>query len=173
MSNDNSLVLELIEEMQEQFINLDLEESQLSSRFELTTTICANIAQHLKTAVDGAKEQESPEESYEVLLANIQVIYDAILREPITMQNQIQQLNVKKEVLKETSDSLQGKLDDLVVTQQRNLELLEKLENGEFDKSRKVGERPESLKTIRDVKAQAAKLPTTLPTTLQGLVAKE
>lgn len=112
---------------------------------EVVTRVCSNLANHLSSAVEGAKSRESVEDSYKTLLANIQVILTAVINEPEKMKNMISSSESKIEVYGEV-------LNDIKSRVKKQEELVSKIESGDISKPRKPGQRPESLKAIRDAR---------------------
>lgn len=134
----------------------------------VVTTICDNMVKHLSLAVEGAKSRETIEESYNTLLANIQVILNAVTEEPKRLQAQMARMQMKIEAYNEILSDIEEESSRLKAQQRKQDELKKKDEAGEFDKPRKPGQRPESLKAIRDAR-KAHEDNITQASTLSGL----
>jgi predicted RNase H-like nuclease (RuvC/YqgF family) len=119
-----------------------------SANIEVITTICSNMFQHLSTAVTGAETRDNFEDKYRTLLANVKVIQDAMSNEPGKLRAQIQRQELRVEVYNETIQELNAEIEKYA----KAMALHERSQSGEFDKPRKPGQRPESLKAIRDAR---------------------
>lgn len=134
--------------------NIDPQIAKGINDLETVTTICNNMAGHLRAAVEGSNSRETAEESYKTLIANIQVIHDALLKEPQKLQADLDKLRAQKVVFEETIMMLSSEAESVEKKEARKQELVEKVASGEIDQPREPGQRPEKLRDIREAKKE-------------------
>ena len=167
MSSDE-LMKNTVSKIQDKLVASTDRLNKESASMDVVTTICNNMVRHLSLAVEGAKSRDTVEESYNTLLANIQVILNAVLEEPKKLQDQLSRMQMKIEAYNEILTDIEKESQRLDAQQKKQEELKRKDEAGELNKPRKPGQRPESLKAIRDAR-KAHEDNITQASTLSGL----
>ena len=161
MSEEKIEKNELIEEVLIQLINskdeVENKLNKLKNSAIQMVHLCNSIVMSINSAVQSTSSLSTPEEQTQHLATALMEIRNFCLNEPGNLQNKMDCATASLNAYDDSANIVQNSINFRDSKKKRRLELMEKIKNGELKRRRKIGEKPYSIKEIREASSSLKK----------------